>query len=104
MWVFLNKRHMAGQGRAGKVRCQECEWALLKAACRFCSIGCKLAALPKNLDFTVSFAVLQKNDDHPSAQEGEAGTRAASKQQTAMAAEPLSGQHCGHCKDVPGNI
>ncbi|XP_025806636.1 uncharacterized protein LOC112885190 [Panicum hallii] len=121
--VFLNKRPMAGQGRTGEIMCAECERAILDAACRFCSIGCKLAALPDDLDFTVSFAVAPKSDseslggndsdsstdDHTfrpsgsrsaklgrgnSAQEGEAGTSGASK---------LSSQH-RRSKGVPENF
>ncbi|RCV05078.1 hypothetical protein SETIT_1G053000v2 [Setaria italica] len=123
--MFLNKRPMAGRGRAGEIRCEECERALLDVACRFCSIGCKLAALPEDLDFTVSFAVPPESDsesggsdsdysadgDRPSgltrtsAQEGgEAGTSAASKPQTTVAAEPSSGQHRQNNNSVPKNI
>ncbi|OEL32408.1 hypothetical protein BAE44_0006573, partial [Dichanthelium oligosanthes] len=40
--LFLNKRPMAGQGRTGEVRCEQCERALLDATYRFCSIGSKV--------------------------------------------------------------
>lgn len=43
--VFLKKRPMAGRGRAGEVRCEECERTLLDAAYRFCSIGCKVRSI-----------------------------------------------------------
>lgn len=43
--VFLKKRPMAGKGRAGEVRCEECERTLLNAAYRFCSIGCKVRSI-----------------------------------------------------------
>nr|CAB3449187.1 unnamed protein product [Digitaria exilis] len=111
--VFLKKRPMAGKGRAGEVRCEECERTLLNAAYRFCSIGCKLDALPNDLDFTVSFVVPPKSDDETesdssshdddqpsaptSAQDGEG------ESSSAMAAKPSSGQH-GHSKGVPKNI
>ncbi|CAN6237413.1 unnamed protein product [Urochloa humidicola] len=104
--VFLNKRRMAGKGRAGEVRCEECERALLDVTCRFCSVGCKLAALPDDLDFTISFTVTPKSDSESestesdtsssggdSADEGEARTRAASKLQNTVAAAPSSRQH-----------
>ncbi|CAN6271771.1 unnamed protein product [Urochloa humidicola] len=102
--VFLNKRRMTGQGRAGEVRCEECERALLDVKCRFCSVGCKLTALPEDLDFTVSFTVRPQSDTESetsesytsssggdSAQEGEeGGTSVASRLRTTVAAGPSS--------------
>ncbi|CAL5059789.1 unnamed protein product [Urochloa decumbens] len=109
--VFLNKRRMAGQGRAGEVRCEECERALLDVTSRFCSVGCKgwfailLTALPEDLDFTISFTVRPKSDSESETSESytssggdsdeegeEAGTSAASKLQKTVAAEPSSRQ------------
>ncbi|CAO2037513.1 unnamed protein product [Urochloa humidicola] len=104
--VFLNKRRMAGQGRAGEVRCEECERALLDVKCRFCSVGCKLTALPEDLDFTISFTVWPKSDSESETSESETssegdsdqeveegGTSAASKRQNTVAAGPSSRQH-----------
>ena len=60
--VYLNKRPMAGIGsRAGEVRCQECERALLDAAYRFCSLGCKVrspsvhASVPVPVTITLAY-------------------------------------------------
>ncbi|CAL4889453.1 unnamed protein product [Urochloa decumbens] len=114
--VFLNKRRMTGQGRAGEVRCEECERALLDVTSRFCSVGCKLAALPEDLDFTISFTVRPKSDSESetsesytssggdSDQEGEeARTSAVSKLQNTVAAEPSSSRQLRRQTGVPKN-